>query len=220
MDENEYMRKAISTKNRIWMLVLWTYKSILAFQFGDFEMAASIYDKMESGARQYRCGFAGPSFYFHGAMIFYERYRTTRHRRHLRTVRKHQTNLMRFEASGSPNVSEFSTFLKAEELSLKSKDVSEVVAAYTMAIDAVKKARFVHLEALANERLSTVLSLLGNHEMSGTYLDRALALCKDPWGASAKYEWLFEKRINTRSKLRVIRTSDKAMMMPLDEIQF
>jgi tetratricopeptide (TPR) repeat protein len=219
MDENEYMRKAISTKNRIWMMVLWTYKSLLAFHFGDFEMAASIYEKMESGARLYRCSFAGPNFYFHGAMIFYERYRATRHGRHLRTVRKHRKNLMRFEAAGSPNVSEFLMFLKAEELSLKSKDVDEVVAAYTAAIDAMKKARFVHLEALANERLSTALSLLGSQAMAATYMDRALVLCKDPWGASAKYEWLLEKRNNSRSKLRATRISDKAMI-PLNEIQF
>ena len=148
-------------------------------------------------------------------MIFYERYRATRRGRHLRIVRKHKKNLLRFEAAGSPNVSEFLIFLKAEELSLKSKDAGEVVATYTTAIDAVKKARFVHLEALANERLSTVLSLLGYHEMSGTYLERALELCNGPWGASAKYEWLLEKR----NKLRATRTSDRAMM-PLNEIQF
>lgn len=153
-------------------------------------------------------------------MIFYERYRATRHGRHLRTIRKHRKNLMRFEANGSPNVSEFLMFLKAEELSVKSKDVGELVAAYTTAIDAVKKAHYSPLEALANERLSTVLSLLGNHDMSGAYLDRALTICQDPWGASAKYEWLLEKRNNSRSKSRAIRsTSDKAMI-PLDEIQF
>ena len=54
MDENEYMRNAISTKNRLWMMALWSYKSLLAFHFGYFEMAASIYAKMESSARFYR----------------------------------------------------------------------------------------------------------------------------------------------------------------------
>jgi tetratricopeptide (TPR) repeat protein len=219
MDENEYMRKAISTKNQIWMIALWTYKSLLAFHFGDFEMAASIYDKMESVARLHRCGFAGPNYYFHGAMIFYERFRATRRGRHLRTVRKHRKNLVRFEATGSPNASHFLLFLKAEELSLKSKDVGEILAAYTTAIGAVKKAHFFHLEALASERLSNVLSQLGKYEMSDSYMDRALTICEDPWGASAKYEWLLEKRHNSRSKSRANRTSDRAMI-PLDEIQF
>lgn len=215
MDENEYMRTVISMKNRFYMMVLWSYKSLLAFYFGYFEMAADIYAKMESSAQIYQHSFAGPHYYFHGAMIFYERYRATRRGKHLRIVRKHKKNLLRFEAAGSPNVSEFLIFLKAEELSLKSKDAGEVVATYTAAIDAVKKARFVHLEALANERLSTVLSELGYHEMSAIYLDQALALCNEPWGATAKYEWLLEKR----NKLRAPRTSDRAMM-PLNEIQF
>jgi hypothetical protein len=63
---------------------------------------------------------------------------------------------MRFEAAGSPNVTEFLILLKAEAVSIKSKDFGELVTAYTAAIDAMKKACFVHLEALANERLSTV----------------------------------------------------------------
>ena len=217
MDEDEYMRKAIATKNKMWTITLLTYKSLLAFHFGYFEMAASLYDKMEDTTVYIR-SFNGPSYLFHGALIFYERYRATRHGRHLRRMRKYMKALTRFEAAGCPNVSEFLIFLNAEVLSLKSHDVAKIIAAYNTAIDAVKKANFVHLEALANERMSTVLLLLGHHEMSGSYLDRALTLCNEPWGASAKYEWLLEKRNNLRSKLRASCTNDRAMM-PLDEIQ-
>ena len=218
MDEDEYMRKAIATKNRLWTIMLLTYKSLLAFHFGYYEMAACIYDELKRSAF-FRCSFNGPSYYFHGALIFYERYRATRRGKHLRRMRKYRKDLMRFEAAGCPNVSEFLIFLKAEELALKSKDIVKIIAAYQTAIDAVKKASLVHLEALANERMSTVLLLLGHHEMSGSYLDRALTLCNEPWGASAKYEWLLEKRNNLRSKLRASCTNDRAMM-PLDEIQF
>ena len=172
MDENEYMRKAISTKNRIWMMVLWTYKSLLAFHFGYFEMAASIYLKMQSSARVYQCSFAGPNFYFHGALIFFERYRATRRGRYLRLVRKHKKNLLRFEAAGSPNVSEFLIFLKAEELSLKSKDAGEVVATYTAAIDAVKKAALCSPGSFGERKIEHC-SVLAGVSRHGRNLSRA-----------------------------------------------
>ena len=138
MDEDDYMRKAIATKNRLWTITLLTYKSLLAFHFGYFEMAASIYDKME-GYGVYKRSFNGPSHYFYGALIFCERYRATRHGRHLRRMRNYMKALMRFEAAGCPNVSEFLLFLKAEVLSLKSNDVVKIIAAYNTAIDAMKK---------------------------------------------------------------------------------
>jgi len=219
MDENEYMRAAVATKNRVGVMSVWSCKSILAFHFGCYDLADCLYKRMESMSERYPYGMGGPHFYFHGAMIFYERFRATRHRRHLRLVRKYRNDLLRFEAAGSPNVKEFLILLKAEEVSMKSKDCGALVTAYTAAIDAMKEARFVHLESLANERLSTVLSLLGHHELSESYLDRALELCHDPyWGSSTKHEWLLEKRNTARSKLYTARTRGR-VTMPLEEIQ-
>jgi hypothetical protein len=36
MDENEYMRAAVATKNRVGMMSVWSCKSMLAFHFGVF----------------------------------------------------------------------------------------------------------------------------------------------------------------------------------------
>jgi predicted ATPase len=219
MDENAYMRKAIATKTRIRMMAVWSCKSLLAFHLGCFELAASLYKRMESISERYRYGMGGPNFYFYGAMIFSERYRATRNYRHLRLVRKYRNDLKRFEALGSPNVSEFLIFLQAEELSLKCKDVGQIIGAYTTAMDAAEKGRYTHLEAMANERLSTVLSLLGCDEISDTHMTRALTLYKDAWGARAKYEWLLERRTSSRLALSV-HPIRKGTTKPLPEIQF
>jgi hypothetical protein len=104
-------------------------------------------------------------------------------------------------------------FLKAEELALRSRDVTAVVSAYSEAIDAMKVERFVHLEALANERLSVILSSFGWHEESNTCMDEALRLCRDEWGAIAKYEWLLTQR-----KLQCNTVDGTSVGRPLDEI--
>jgi GAF domain-containing protein len=54
----------------------------------------------------------------------------------------------------------------------------------------MKAEKFVHLEALGNERLSTILFSLGRHDLSNCYLEEALRLYRDEWGAIAKCEWL------------------------------
>ena len=213
MDESEYMDEAISTNHKILLLMAWTYKSLLAFNFGNFEMAAKLYQNMARLARVYRDSYGAPPFHFYGAMIFYERFRTTRQVKHLKTARKHILSLKRFEAVGSPNVSAYLVFLQAEKLSLRSRDVTALFGAYAKAIDAMKAEKIVHLEALANERLSIILSSLGRHDLSNTCFECSLRLCRDQWGAIAKYDWLLVQR-----SLRFDPSYNTKMTKPLDEI--
>jgi predicted ATPase len=44
MDESEYMSMALGTNHRIMLTQAWTYKSLLAYLFGNYEMAATIYE--------------------------------------------------------------------------------------------------------------------------------------------------------------------------------
>ena len=194
MNEAEYMKEAIKTNHKILLMMAWTYKSLLAYHFGYFEMAATMYENMATSGKIYDDSYGAIPHYFYGAMIFYERYRMTGQDKNLRTAREHMKGLTRFEAVGSPNVSAFLVFLEAESQSLKSRDPASLVAAYNKAIGAMKAERFVHLEALANERLSIVLAPLGCHELVETYLDRAIYLYKYQWGATAKCEWLRARR--------------------------
>jgi hypothetical protein len=124
-------------------------------------MAATIYERMDLVGRVYENTFGGPAYHFYGAMIFYELYRTTRQRKHVKAARRHVKRLKWFEATGSPNVSMFSILIQAELLALRSSDVGALVVVYTNAIDLLKAEGLVHLEALANERLSVILSAIG-----------------------------------------------------------
>ena len=207
MNEEEFMQEATETNHKILLMMAWTYKSLLAYHFGYFEMAATMYENLATKGLAYGSSYGAAPYYFYGAMIFYERYRSTGKHKHLRTVRKHMKGLKRLEAVGSPNVSAYLVFLQAEDKSLKSRDAATLVAAYTKAIDAMKAERFVHLEFLANERLSVVLALLGFHdELAKTYLEQAMFLCRYQWGASAKYDWLqmqhtqFAARVSTQHR--------------------
>jgi tetratricopeptide (TPR) repeat protein len=213
MDESEYMRIALEMNHRIMLLQAWTYKSRLAYHIGNYEMAATIYETMEhtATARPTRYTFAAAPHHFYGALIFFERYRSTRRLKHLWTARKHVKRLKWMASFDYPNVTSFLTWLKAEELTLKSRDVVAVVAAYTKVIERMHNERSIQREALANERLSKVLSLLGWHALSVQYLDKSLQLYRD-CGATAKYDWLMGER-----NLRPEPTRMK-VITPIDEI--
>jgi hypothetical protein len=213
MNESEYMNVAIVANQKMMLFGFWSLKSLLAYNFGYYELAERAHTNMACLARSHRDSFAALPYHFYGAMIFYQRYRTTRKVKHRKTARKHINSLKRFEAVGSPNVSAFLVFLKAEELSLRARDVKALVSIYSDAIDAMKVERFVHLEALANERLGVILSSFGCHEESTTYLDEALRLCRDEWGAIAKYEWLLIQRT-----LQSDASHCTSLQRPVDEI--
>ena len=194
MKEAEYMKEATETNHKILLMMAWTYKSLLAYHFGYFEMAATMYENMAPIGKVYDDSYAVVPYYFYGAMTFYERYRTTGQGKHLRTARKHIKGLKRLEAVGSPNVSAYLVFLEAERQALKSRDATTLVAAYSKAIDSMKAVRIVHLEALANERLSVVLAPLRCHSLTESCLNRAIYLYRYRWGAIAKCEWLEQQR--------------------------
>ncbi len=113
---------------------------------------------------------------------------------------------------GNPNVASFLLWLEAEELALKSRDVTAIVAAFSKVIETMRDERLIQREALANERLSKVLFILGWHSLSIQYLDRSMRLYRDECGATAKYEWLQSER-NLRPDPTCIKE-----MNPIDEI--
>jgi hypothetical protein len=193
MDESEYLEEARTSNQKMMLIMMWTYKSLLAYNFGCSEMAEMLYYAMDGILSVHRIAFIAPPYHFFGAMIFYERYRITRRVKHLTKARKHVKSLTRFEAAGNPNVSAFILSLEAEALSLKSGDVTALVSAYTKAINALKAERLVHREALANERMGFILHSLGFHDLANSYVEIALSLYAE-WGATAKYEWLLVQR--------------------------
>jgi hypothetical protein len=104
MNESEYVRIALEMNHRIMLLQAWTYKSLLAYLFGNYEMAATIYEILEHAARPIHYSFSAAPHRFYGAMIFFERYRITRRSKHRRTARKHVKTLKWMASFDYPNV--------------------------------------------------------------------------------------------------------------------
>jgi hypothetical protein len=102
MDESEYMNEAIATKHKLMLFGFLNIKCLLAYNFGYYERAERVYQNMAGLARVHRDSFSALPYHFYGAMIFYQRNRTTGKVKHLKTARKHIKSLKRFEAGGSP----------------------------------------------------------------------------------------------------------------------
>ena len=210
MDESEFLNDAMATNHKILLRNVLRHKATLAYHFGFYEMAATMHERMDRIGMVYENSVGAPPYHFYGALIFYERYRTTRQVKHLKIARKHIKRLKRFEAVGSPNVSTYIIFVQAEERALRSRDVGALVMNYTNAIDALKAEGMVHIEALANERLSSILFAVGCNDLSKTYFDRASNLFSQ-WGAIAKYEWMLVERnlrFNTSHRGSIPRSID------------
>jgi hypothetical protein len=88
MDESEFMDEAIASNHKILLRNVLRHKATLAYQFGYYEMAATIYERMDLVGRVYENTFGGPAYHFYGAMIFYELYRTTRQRKHVKSSKE------------------------------------------------------------------------------------------------------------------------------------
>jgi hypothetical protein len=69
------------------------------------------------------------------------------------------------------------------------------LAAYNKAIAEMKRVKWVHMEALANERAGFYLACpcIGDFVKAEHYFNTVMDLYKNKWGSIAKYEWLREK---------------------------
>lgn len=120
------------------MMLVWAYKSRLAYKFGYYSMAESIYIDMESIAEAHRYSYNVASYYHYGALIFYERYRETRQRKHTPQARKYKKLLEQIKRLGSPNVSAYLLFLNAVKASAQSgANTSTMYPKFNAAIEAV-----------------------------------------------------------------------------------
>jgi predicted ATPase len=196
MNEDDFTSKILASKLESMLIVLWTFKAYLAFNFGYFDLADEIYDKLKRQKILTNTSYIGPFYYFLGAMISFERYRDTKKRFFLRKARQNTEVMKRFYKAGNPNTVEFLAIMKAEGISIKSRDVMAITSAYSIAIEDCAKVGFVHLEVLAHERLSSELFGLRDYDQSKLHLNRAIEICDESWEATGKRDWLLSVEQN------------------------
>jgi histidine kinase len=194
MDENEYYHEVDTTKNKALHTMVRLYKSMLAFNFGYYDLASAIFGEMADGSKAFKDTFGVLPLYFYGALTSYSLFCENGKRKEQRLARKNLHGLQRMKAAGNPNTVPFLALLEAEELSLRKRaDAVTLVAAYSKAISSSALEGYTHMEALANERAVSALSLMVSRAESEKYFDRAMLLYSR-WGATAKHEWLEEKK--------------------------
>ena len=185
------MRHAAEGNHGVMILNVLMLKVQLAYNFGFYFEAEAMLKKLPQVGQANRYHFSFRSWQFIGALTYFQLYHDSGSRKYLRNARAFANSLMRLEKLGWPNASSLVSLVLAEELSVKRKAASWIVAeACTKAIGAMKKAGWIHLEGLANERTGFFLASVDKADEARHHLENAERLYRDDWGALAKYEWL------------------------------
>jgi len=196
MQESEYIQNAIDNNRRILLPLLGILKLQLAYHYGFDRLAESILVDLEEFKQMLRHGFNFSVWQLFGALTYYERYRSTSHRKYLRKARKFKRNFRTKAMTQCPNATPLLTLLNAEEVAIKGS-LDESSRAYDVAINALSNAKLVHLEALANERAAYKLCMdqkVNDQNKADRYFLRAMELYRYGWGATAKCDWLEQRK--------------------------
>jgi len=195
LDEEICMK--LLEKKSFHLVFIFLNKMFLAYTFGFYKLADDARKKLKYIGDTYIIDKTHMNlpFQFYSAMTLYEQYRSSGRKKYLRTARKIFKYFAKVHSLGNPNAKAYFLILEVENLSLKQKNIQDINDACEACIRFQAEAGLVHLEALANEQASRICRELGGilHDKTNEYLDRALHLYRNEWGATAKYEWLLDK---------------------------
>lgn len=201
MDEDSFKsylsRQSIGSTNSSHLDFFLFSKMILAYTFGFYQLADTLRKKIIFNKDGYVISktYLLLPFRFYGAMTLFERYRAEGNKRMLREARKILRYFSKQHLLGNPNATAFLKILEVEELSLRSKNINIMRNACDTSINFLVNEGLIHLQAIANEQAHRILRKLEcfPYTTANKYLDIALHLYRDNWGATAKYRWLEDK---------------------------
>jgi len=198
--------------NEMALQQIYFHKCMLAYYFGDLELAGKMSAKMWSSYVEGPDVWVPYRFFFQGltAISLANNTKLERYRRQgNRIIRR----MEQWVQNGVVNCHHMLKLLRAEQLAGSSKAKTDAVGrAFDNAISAAGRLGFLHNQALANERAG--IYFLGKQERTraATYLVRARALY-DEWGARAKVEHIsfkFRDVLDTSSERTRVSGSVKA----------
>jgi len=194
MREADFMRHAAEEKNPVLVEIAWQYKAQLAFWFGFWDLAVSVYKEMADLDTTVHLTVATVPISFFSAMASLAVFGETGKRKHLTVAKRNRNKVRRAAAIGSQPAAAYLTLLDAETLSMrKSASRASVMGAYCKAIEAASSQQLVHIEALANEREGFFYASRGSRPEAEACFARAVDLYENGWDAHAKTAWLLEK---------------------------
>jgi hypothetical protein len=191
MDQEECLATWTETENKRALQGLFFCRMLLAYYFGDLQLAEEMSVKQSSPMELGFAPWLAPRTMFQG-LIAFALFKETGRRKYWRRGCSFLKKLDAFYASGNVNCHHMIALLQAEQASICCKDPVVVQREYDDAITCAAKLGFKHNQALGNERAGVYFLEQKDKEWATTYLTRAMELyCR--WGARAKVQQMEEK---------------------------
>jgi hypothetical protein len=192
MDYNEVLSQALETDDALTMAHVQLMRMMLAYHFGDIELAADICRFQRRNRRAYQALHEVVIFEFFSGLVLFSLAGKTRSRKFLRGARK-CLGRMRKWSKTCGNCLHLLTLLRAEDASLtyptKPDDVRK---AYAAAISMAGRSGFLQDCALSNERAGLYFLSCEDYYWSSHYLTKAHSQYLD-YGATAKAQSMQSK---------------------------
>jgi histidine kinase len=185
MDYIDVLSEALETNNALTIAHVRLMRMMLAYHFGDIELAADICRAQRRNTRSYQALHELVIFEFFSGLVLFSLAGKTRSRKHLRRARK-SLNRMKKWSKTCGNCLHMLTLLRAEDASLKYQaKPDDVRKAYSAAISMAGRSGFLQDCALSNERAGLYCVSLEDYDWASHYLTKAHSQYLD-YGATAK----------------------------------
>lgn len=198
MDQEEATNELVVTDQWDPLRALWTMRMILAYHFGDFELAEDMGTRLVDSGLSNCHFFAGAQYgYLALTKLALARDAPIREQKVLvRDADKHMAVMNGMLNAQNLNVYHLFQFCVAERAALHpGADINEIKILYGKAIANASRSGILHDAALANERAGLFVSQRGDLDEAKFYFERAIELYSY-WGAKAKVS-----QIQTKYKL-------------------
>lgn len=192
MNEDDYMNIYSEQHCGTAMLL----KLLLAYQFGQYDLAECMIRKLTSIAKILRLHYHFSIHHFYAGMTYLALYQKTRNTKYWWRAGGHKKKLLKLRAIQCPNSEPLLQVLLAEEASLlpsTTKNLAKYEVAVEKAAEVCKEAGLVQYEGLVYERAGFLLARNGDVAKASDYFSEAMSLYANEWGCCAKHEWLNEQ---------------------------
>ena len=184
VDEAEALDEYERTGNLLGTNIVMSIRVMLFVFLSKWQDARKAIKAMESGQRAEKGVFVISQRVFNKALVNLIVYKETGKKKYLRVANLTLRRMERWLDDGMTNVETYVLIVKAELVSLKGEN-DRTRHAFNEAIESARRAEYVHLEALANERAAR--NLVRNNAGFKNYMEAAME-CYIQWEAFVKEE--------------------------------
>jgi predicted ATPase len=191
IQEAEFLPQLLSTHDLLGLYFFYLYKLMLAYLFGELEVAQNHSIEVRHYLRAGTGNVGVPVFYFYDSLTALARLSSRPEERSkiLQQVAQNQTQLQQQWANHAPMNHQYKVDLvEAEKCRVLQQEI-EALELYDKAISGAKENGYIQDEALANELAAKFYLGWGKEKIAATYMQEAY-YCYARWEAKAKTDHL------------------------------